>query len=642
MSRDRFFGFAVGIVCTAAVTATTLVGYYTLRDKSVTAAPPPKQPADPGGREGSPPAKPNTADTAPVLRVTAALPGTAPEEIEALVTAPLDEAVRGIEGVAGVRSESRFGESVLTVTFEPDWKAERALLDLRNALANARSALPSAVEPPRVETGDPDVLPVLWLVLESPSRSLVQLTDVARRVVRPAVLAVPGATGVETVGGRERVLTVHADPARLQARALTLTDLRQAVERFLSERGGGFFDLGRGVTVRINGADQPVEEMGRVVVSTRNGVPIYLRDVAVPRDAAPARSLSRLNGKQVVVVAVRTRPGANPAKVDAHIRGLLPDWGKQLPPDIKLSVAVDLAGGRGKAGPEALLAELQFPAGTPLPKADQQLREVEKALSELRLKEAAVCATVLATAAVEPGTGTRATLLIALPAPADRGWQPPEAARAVRVALAKFPGLRSRVLDLSEQQGPPRKRFPVRVVLQGNDLGRLAEWAGRTERLLAKGGSVIDVWAETGVTVQDQVTIDRDKLAQLGIPFSRVMEAIAAQSSGRDVGFLPVKGERIRVQVVLADREPGERMDWDAVAIPTGDGKVVPLRNVATVRRAEAPPVIWRFDGRRGVPITASPAKGVSVEKARDDARDAAGEARKELKLPEGYRVLLD
>ncbi len=274
-------------------------------------------------------------DVTPVqVQVITRAPALAPPEIERLVTFPLEIELINLPGKTELRSVSRFGISVITVVFEDmvdNYFARQLVLE---RLVQVRAQLPPGAEPVLgpVSTGLSEVF--MYLV-EGPSQSLQELRTLHDWVIRPMLRAVPGLADVDTLGGLSKQYHVLVDPNRLTSLGLTLRQVQEAVTGNNQNAGGSYIERGGDkLVIYGQGLARSAEDLERIVVTARQGTPIYLRDVAEVRQGHAVRlgGVTRDGTGEVMEgIAVMLRGGNSRQVVSAVkakvgvINRLLPD-----------------------------------------------------------------------------------------------------------------------------------------------------------------------------------------------------------------------------------------------------------------------------------------------------------------------------
>jgi hydrophobic/amphiphilic exporter-1 (mainly G- bacteria), HAE1 family len=278
----------------------------------------------------------------PTVSVRVGLPGAAPEEVESLVTQPLEEVINTVDGISELRSVSGQGSGFVIATFKLDRNLESAAQDVRDRVNSLGRRLPEDATPPVVQKFDNDSTPVLTIAL-SADRSLRELTELADKVVRVQLERVGGVGEVRVVGGLDRAINVWIDAERLAAYQIPISTIRDALERQNADVPGGNVTTGKEeLILRTMGRFTDPRQFDDLVIANVNGAPVKLRDVGRVEDGTKEqRSLSRLNGVPTVTIDVRRQSGANTVEVINGLKQALPRVGAQLPEDVKLEVIRD-------------------------------------------------------------------------------------------------------------------------------------------------------------------------------------------------------------------------------------------------------------------------------------------------------------
>ncbi|MBN8489885.1 MAG: efflux RND transporter permease subunit [Burkholderiales bacterium] len=287
----------------------------------------------------------------PVVTVLTEAGGMAPEEVEQLVTFPIETALNGMPGVTRVRSTSGIGLSILYAEF--DWGTDiyrnRQLVAERLALV--REQLPAGITPvmgPVSSIMGEIMLVALPLTGDQGTASAMQAREYADFVLRPRLLSIPGVAQVIPIGGEVRTLRVAPDTARMAQFGVSLHQLERALEGFASNAGGGFIDLNsREYLIRHIGRAPRGEGLGGIAVAWKDGRPILLEQVATVGFAPGLkRGDAGYNGQPAVVVSIQKQPAADTVKVTAAIEAALAELKAGLP--------------KGLAEPKVLFRQADF------------------------------------------------------------------------------------------------------------------------------------------------------------------------------------------------------------------------------------------------------------------------------------------
>jgi CzcA family heavy metal efflux pump len=240
-------------------------------------------------------------------------PGFAPEQVEELVTRPVESAINGASGLATMRSESIPGLSVVTVTFDDGVNPYIARQAISERLAELGSAMPTGAGTPKLSPLVSSTMDLLKIGLVSDKVDAYVLRDAADWLVKPRLLAVPGVAHAIVFGGQVRELQILPDMRQLASLNLTLTDLIESARASLAVRGAGFVDLAaQRVLLKTPLPSPDLDRLGNTVVTVRDNTPIRLRDVATVQQGPALRSGDALiMGRPGVLISLASQYGAN-------------------------------------------------------------------------------------------------------------------------------------------------------------------------------------------------------------------------------------------------------------------------------------------------------------------------------------------
>ena len=275
--------------------------------------------------------------TAPTVTVLTEAHGMAPEEVEALVSFPIETAVNGATGVRRVRSSTAQGISVVWVEF--DWGTEifRARQIVAEKLQTVAAALPAGVSAPVLAPVSSVMGEIMMIGLTGPQPA-TELRTVADWTIRRRLLAVPGVAQVIAIGGEVKQYQVLADPARMLAAGVTLEEVvRAAAGSNANASGGVYMDKGQEYVIRGIGRVRSADDIAKTVVAVRGGIPVLLAQVADVRvGAAPKYGDGSVNANPGVVLAVQKQPGANTLELTRRIERELAQMQRTLPQGMKI------------------------------------------------------------------------------------------------------------------------------------------------------------------------------------------------------------------------------------------------------------------------------------------------------------------
>lgn len=276
----------------------------------------------------------------PQVQVQTEAPGLAPEEVESLVTLPIETAINGAPGIVSVRSSSAVGLSVVNVTF--DWSTDtyRARQLVTERVQQIQSKLPSGVDQPELSPLSSPLGDILKYGFTSETTSMMELKGILNWQVRNRLLAIPGISQIVFYGGDDRQYQVLIDPAKLQAFDVTLEQVTKAAGESNANAPGGFLiNPDRELLARGVGRVTSIEDLQKSVITDRNSVPVRLGDVAdIQLGAELKRGNGLLGNKPGVIMIVRKQPSADTMKVTEAVEAAIEELKSTLPKDVKMQV----------------------------------------------------------------------------------------------------------------------------------------------------------------------------------------------------------------------------------------------------------------------------------------------------------------
>lgn len=278
----------------------------------------------------------------PTVRIMARLPGASPEEMESLVSQPIEEVVNTIEGIQELRSVSGNGSSFIIVTFELNRDIDVAAQDVRDRVSTVLHHLPDDTDPPTIAKTDADQAPIMTLAVSGP-RSTRELTEIADKIIKTQIERSLGVGEVNVYGGLERAINIWVDADRLAAYRIPITAVREALVRQNANiPGGNVTGPLREHTLRTIGRLNDPRSFNDLVIATRNGSPIRVRDIGMAEDGTKEqRSISRLDGVPTVSMEIVRQSGANTVAVIEAVKANIEALKAQLPSDVRVEVIRD-------------------------------------------------------------------------------------------------------------------------------------------------------------------------------------------------------------------------------------------------------------------------------------------------------------
>ncbi|MHB8530126.1 MAG: efflux RND transporter permease subunit [Caulobacteraceae bacterium] len=263
----------------------------------------------------------------PQVAIQTEAAGLSPEQVEVLVTRPIETAVNGLPGVQTLRSNSIQGLSVVNVLFDPKSDIYRDRQFVAERLAAATQQLPKGVQPPAIEPLTSSTSTVLAAGMTSPTRSLMDLRTVADWTVRLRLLAVPGVADVAVFGGQLRSVQIQVHPEKLIQYGLSLDDVLAAARQATGVRGAGFIDTqNQRIAFQTEGQSLTAEEIARTVVFSQGVGRVTLGSVAaVVLAPEPPIGAAVVQGREGVILDVSEQYGANTVEVTKRVEAAIGD-----------------------------------------------------------------------------------------------------------------------------------------------------------------------------------------------------------------------------------------------------------------------------------------------------------------------------
>ncbi len=285
----------------------------------------------------------------PVISVQASYPGASPDTVANNIATPLERQFMQINGLELVTSQSTQGHVSFTLQFALEKSIDAAATDVQTAISQATGSLPVDLpSPPTYSKTNPNDQPIMYIALTSDSVTAGQLYDYGSTQVGQRISILPGVSSVNVFGTKSAV-RIKVDPSAMWARGISIDDLVAAVKNGTSYTGAGQFDGAAGTALlRPNGQLESAQAYGNLIVSSNNGAPVYLHDVAQVQDSVQNERVSMrfwARGYGVptatVVVAINRQAGANAVAVAKSIKDLLPLIGAELPGSVRITPIYD-------------------------------------------------------------------------------------------------------------------------------------------------------------------------------------------------------------------------------------------------------------------------------------------------------------
>jgi HAE1 family hydrophobic/amphiphilic exporter-1 len=280
----------------------------------------------------------------PVIAVTVANPGVGPEEMESQVTKPIEDVLSTINGVDKLNSTSAEGVSLVVVQFVLEKDPQVAATEVREKVASIRNTLPREIIEPIIDKFDPTAAPIAsFAVLSKSGRmSLPDIRSFIEDKIQPLIQQVNGVGAVNIIGGLEREIQVEVNLERMNALGISIAQVTQAIRgENINLPAGRVTEKSQDFLVRTKAEFGGIQEMLDIVVANVGGKPVYLKDIAVVKDAFKTkRTISRINGEECISMIVQKQSGTNTVKVADQVHKTIAAI-QAANPDLDIRTATD-------------------------------------------------------------------------------------------------------------------------------------------------------------------------------------------------------------------------------------------------------------------------------------------------------------
>ena len=280
----------------------------------------------------------------PIVNVTITYTGASPEEIESLITKPIEDAVSSVSGIKSLSSVSREGASQVTLEFEFGINPKLAANEVREKVAGVRKRLPDQIDEPVVQRFDITAQSIVYFSLASDTRSRGEIRKLAIDVVKDELQRMDGVAQVDVFGATDREIQIYIDPKKIESYNISFQQIHDAInDQNLNTPGGKVNEKGTELTVRTMGKYKSIDDIKNTIVANQQGRLIPLKDVVTIEDGwAEERVYARTNGTPSVIIAVQKQSGTNTVDVaERVIKSMEHIKTNLLPPDIKVSIVRD-------------------------------------------------------------------------------------------------------------------------------------------------------------------------------------------------------------------------------------------------------------------------------------------------------------
>jgi len=279
----------------------------------------------------------------PIITARVNYPGANAEVIENQITEPLEQNINGIPGIRSLTSQSSQGSCRITVEFELDVDLETAANDVRDKVSRAQRYLPRDVDPPTVSKADADASPIMQITVQSPIRSLLEISEIAELTVKEQLQTISNVSAVDIWGENRYAMRLWLDPMKMAAYGVTPLEVKNALDKENIELPAGSVegDLIE-LSIRTLGLMKTPEEFNNLILKEDDKRIVRFKDIGFAEiDTENRKNILRRNGVPMVNVVVVPQPGSNQVEIADNVYERLKTMQKDLPDDVKLDVVYD-------------------------------------------------------------------------------------------------------------------------------------------------------------------------------------------------------------------------------------------------------------------------------------------------------------
>lgn len=277
----------------------------------------------------------------PIAVVATSYDDAAPEEVEKLVSEPIESAISSVEGIETVQSQSQSGTSLVMMMFKNGTDLDQALLDVREKVDQVKGMLPEQSADPSIMRFSPDQLPVMWVGLTG--KDPEALTQIADDQIVPYFERQGGVASVTVEGEKEREIQLMLDQAKLEQYGVSAQTIIESLNSSNKSASVGKVEKGnKDLQLRVTGEFDSIEDIKQTIVQTETEATIHVDDVAEVKDTfKEASSETLVDGKPSIVLSIMKKTDGNTVDVADNIKDSMDDLKGKLPADVNLDVVID-------------------------------------------------------------------------------------------------------------------------------------------------------------------------------------------------------------------------------------------------------------------------------------------------------------
>lgn len=279
----------------------------------------------------------------PIISVSTSYPGANSDVIETQITEPLEQSINGIPGIRTLTSSSSQGRSRISVEFELTVDMETAANDVRDKVAQAQRYLPRDCDPPTVSKADADASPIMMIAVQSTTRSLLELSEIAELTFKEQLQTVSGVSAIQIWGEKRYAMRIWLDPDKLAGYQMTPLDVRNAILRENVELPAGSIEGNTTeLTIRALGLMTTPQEFNNLILRQAGDQIVRVSDIGrAELGPEELRGILRMNGVPTVATVIIPQPGANHIEITDEVYERLEFIKKDLPDDVSFQVGFD-------------------------------------------------------------------------------------------------------------------------------------------------------------------------------------------------------------------------------------------------------------------------------------------------------------
>ncbi len=279
----------------------------------------------------------------PIITVQTNYIGANATVIESQITEPLEESINGIAGIRSLTSTSRDGRSLITVEFNVDADLETAANDVRDRVSRAINQIPQDADPPVVTKADADAIPIVMVTLSSNAKSILELSDYARNVLKEKIQTIPGVSAIQIWGEKRYSMRLWLDPVKMNSYKVTPVDVRSVLQKENVELPSGRLEGDNTeLTVRTLGLLTTPEDFNKLIVKDDQGVTVRLSDIGYAEYFPEnEKTILRRDGIPMVGLVIIPLPGSNHIQIADEFHKRIEELKKDLPADMEIKIGFD-------------------------------------------------------------------------------------------------------------------------------------------------------------------------------------------------------------------------------------------------------------------------------------------------------------